>query len=150
MEKLDEIIAVAKTKEKWSASGKYNYGPIDYLEENILNQSCIDEKGLFSLKKYKALFDEYEKNVHRVTDWKTFLTYEYIKFDITVDVTELICTMARTFPETRNNQRKVLLHIGKLCAEDKMKNPVLNHAVLNESVRNLGMSTLQLLGLTLV
>ena len=150
MENLEEIIAVAKTKEKWSASGKYNYGPIDYLKEQIFSQSCLNEKGLFSLKKHEAMFDEYEKNIHRVTDWKTFLTYEYIKFDITVDVTELICTMARTFPETKNNQRKVLLHIGKLCAEDKNKNPILNHAILNKSVRDLGMTTYELLGFTLV
>lgn len=145
---LEEIIEVAKTKENWSASGKYNYAPIRFFEHEVMNQNMLDEKGKFSLKKFDEAFDRYEKNVHRVTDWKTFLTLEYCKFDIRVDVTALICTMKRTFPET--SQRSILLHIGTLLAEDKDKVPSLDHRILKESIRKLGMTTNELLGITLV
>ena len=144
---IEKIIEVAKTKELWSASGNYNYGPMEYFKKEVLNGNVLDENGKISWKKHESLFDLYEKNVHRVTDWKTFLTREYGNFDVYVDVTELICTMNRTFPET--SQRSILLHIGKLLVEDECKTPSLDHRVLKDCIREMGMTTYELLGITL-
>ena len=142
---LEKIIEVAKTKECWSRNREYNYGPIEYFRDKIVSSYILKEN--FSAETFENLLETYEKNVHLVTDWKTLLAHEYIKFDVRVNVTQLICTMSRTFPEV--DQRRILLHIGNLIAEDKNKVPFLDHCVLKESIRDLGMTTNELLGIEL-
>ena len=129
---------------------KYDYSTINNLKSEIFSKSILDENGKISWKKHEALFDEYEKEIGKQVDRETFLAYEYSKFDVHVDVTELLCTMKRIYPET--NQRWVLLKVGKFIAEDEKigstKSPVLNHAILAEPIREMGMTTYELLGLT--
>lgn len=130
---------------------KYDYSTIKRVESEIFSKSIFDENGKISLKKFEVLFDEYEKEIGKQVDRETYLAYEYSKFDFHVDVTELLCTMKRIYPET--NQRWVLLKVGNFLAEDEkngsIKSPILNHAILAKPIREMGMTTYELLGLTL-
>lgn len=130
---------------------KYDYSKIKVLKKEILETATSRWlKNEITKEVWEKSFDEYEKEIGRQVDRETFLAYEYCKFDYHVDVTELLCTMERCYPGI--SQRWVLLQIGKLIAEDSeigsTKNPYLNHNYLNESVRELGMCTTELLGLT--
>lgn len=89
-----KIITEALTKECWSANQKYNYGPIKFLRDKVL----------YAYGDYKKNFENYEKNIHRVTDAKTFFIYQLCSYDCIVDCTQLVCDMRRTFPKTSFEQ----------------------------------------------
>ena len=131
----------------------YDYSTIDRLKSEIIDAATTKwMRNQITKEQWEKSFEEYEKAISENVDRETFLAYEYSKFDVYVDVTELLCTMGRCYPKT--SQRWVLLKIGKFILEDEKiggtKCPRLNHNVLKDSIKNLGMSTYSLLGLTLV
>ncbi len=92
MASIEEIIATAKTKEKWSANHKFNYGPIDYLNDELVNKP----KGL---KATIEGLEEFKANVHRVTDAETYFVWQHCKYDIEVDADMLVVEMRMAFPD---------------------------------------------------
>lgn len=96
---LEQIIAEAKLQEKWTVNHNFNYGPIDYLKEKV-----VDNNASSTWKNYIASLDVYEKNVHKVTDAETFFVYEHCKYDIYVDADYMVCIMRRCFPEVSFKQ----------------------------------------------
>ena len=119
---------------------KNDYSAIEILEKEVL----YGERG-------KVNLEEFERRVGEQIDKETYLAYEYMKYDVYVDVTSLLCTMTRIYPNIL--QTWVLLKVGEFILEDaKMgsyKVPELNHAVLKESIRKDGLSTYRLLGIEL-
>ena len=119
---------------------KNDYSAIEILEKEVL----YGERG-------KVNLEEFERCVGEQIDKETYLAYEYMKYDVYVDVTSLLCTMKRVFPDVP--QRWVLLKIGKFILEDakigSYKVPHLNHTVLKKEVRELGLGTYGLLGIEL-
>ena len=99
MDNLNEIIAVAKTKEDWSVNHKWNYGPIEYLKEHIVSNDANTK-----FADFEKSYDKFWDNVHRVTDAETYFVYEHKSFDIYVDERRMVCIMRRTFPGVSINQ----------------------------------------------
>lgn len=89
---IEEIIATAKTKESWSVNHKFNYGPIDYLYEHVV-QKCAS--GLDAITK---AITEFEQHVHRVTDAETYFVWQHRKYDLIVRSNELVIAMRDAFP----------------------------------------------------
>lgn len=87
------IIETAKTKESWSANRKFNYGPIKYLYEQVV------EKCAPTLSAVTEAIAEFEKHVHRVTDAETYFVWQHCKYDIYVRSNELIVSMRDAFPD---------------------------------------------------
>lgn len=94
MATLEEIIEVAKTKEKWTINHAWNYGPIKYLYEQV-----VDNHADSKFENYMKSLDVFEQNVHNVTDAETYFVYEHSKYDIYVDADYMVCIMRRTFPD---------------------------------------------------
>lgn len=89
MANFRQIIAEAKTKESWSMSQKYNYGPIDYLQNAVLYNGGWSERNMRL----------YQKLIRFVTDAETYFVYLCIGFDIFVDCGQLYYEMQQSFPE---------------------------------------------------
>ena len=94
MQDLIEIIATAKTKESWCVSGKYNYGPIDYLQDKVM----------YADGEWKENFANFDKHVHEVTDARTYMVWLFKNYDIYVDCTRIASDMLRAFPEIETKQ----------------------------------------------
>ncbi|MBR4276503.1 MAG: hypothetical protein IKQ32_06015 [Prevotella sp.] len=94
MENIIEIIATAKTKESWSVSGKYNYGPIDYFHDKVL----------YADHNLQENFARFEQHVHEVTDAHTYMVWLFKDYDIYVDCTQIVCSMQRAFPNVSFEQ----------------------------------------------
>lgn len=90
---INQIVADAKTKEGWSGNGKYNYAPIKHLAKSIFNDG---HDGIH--------FNLFYTNVSKVTDWETYLAYEFNRFDIRVPITDLFYLMGRTFPSINEDE----------------------------------------------
>ena len=130
----------------------YDYSTINRLKKEIIDTATTNwMRGLISKEEWEESFTKYEKAIGENVDKETFLAHEYSRFDVYVDVTELLCTMQRCFPDA--DQRWILLKIGKfILADEKLgctKCPRLNHNILKDCIKDLGMSTNELLGLTL-
>ena len=76
---LADIISEARKQESRTASG-LNYGPIKYLRTHIL------------------YMNDYEANLHRVTDPDTYAAYLLSSYDVFVDETQVYCDIRRAFP----------------------------------------------------
>lgn len=128
-----------------------DYTTIKNLEKKILCKNVLDKNGKISWKKHEALFQEYETEIGKQVKPEVYLAYEYSKSDVYIDVTGLLCTMKKIYP--RLSQSWVLLKVGEFILEDaksgSSKVPHLNHAILDASIREMGMTTYKLLGLTL-
>ena len=94
MATLEEIIEVAKTKEKWTVGHVFNYGPIDYLRDHVVDNHA-DSKFVGYIKTLWVFW----KNVHKVTDAETYFVWEHCKYDIYVDGNEMVVAMRRAFPD---------------------------------------------------
>lgn len=94
MATLEEIIEVAKTKESWCIGHKFNYGPIDYLYKQVVDNNANSKFG-----DYMKSLEVFEQNVHRVTDAETYFAWEHCKYDLVVRSDYLILDMRRAFPE---------------------------------------------------
>ena len=88
-----KIIEEAKTKESWSANHKFNYGPIKYLYEQVV------EKCAPKLDVVEKAIAEFEKHVHRVTDAETYFVWQHCKYDLIVNSNYLILDIRHAFPE---------------------------------------------------
>ena len=105
--RLERIINEAKTKECWSVSGKFNYGPIKSFELGIFFNG---------FSKYKM--DVYYKNLRKVTDAKTYFAYEFLRFDIYVNCGHLFYLMGRAFPEIE--KETIFEWISELKGKDQV------------------------------
>lgn len=93
MATIEEIIATAKTKESWTINHAWNYGPIKYLYEQVV------EKCAPTLSAVTEAIAEFEKHVHRVADAETYFVWQHCKYDIYVRSNELIVAMRDAFPD---------------------------------------------------
>ena len=84
------IVEQAKKQVKKSASGDYNYGPIDYLHKELVQSAALDE-----LTERICLF---HKIVHKVTDAKTFFLWNFIRYDLLIDCRQLVWEVQQAFP----------------------------------------------------
>ena len=91
MATLEEIIEVAKTKESYNVTHEWNYGPIDYLHDELVNKAVGLNATIDGLKVFKA-------NVHKVTDAETYFVWEHRGFDIIVDADYMVVAMRQAFP----------------------------------------------------
>lgn len=80
---IKNIISNAMQQRKMSANGIYNYGPIEYLKQNI--NSTADPL-------------EFEKYIHLVTDINTYAVYCRLSYDVYIDRTRLFYDVRRAFP----------------------------------------------------
>ncbi len=85
---IEQIVKQAKTKESWSVNHRYNYAPIDYLAKEIFRGGTKRKQ-----------FNRYYRNLHKVTDAKTFFAYLFSRFDIYVWSASLVWAMSQAFPE---------------------------------------------------
>ena len=94
---IDKIIDAAKQQQKWSMNHKWNYGPIDYLKEHIIehHNGCTE---------YDRTTRMFLDNVHKVTDAETYFVYEHSAFDIYVDADLMVCKMRKAFPDVSFTQ----------------------------------------------
>ena len=86
---MADIISEAKQQEARTVSG-LNYGPIKYLRDRIL----YADNG----KTTAENMEEYENNLHRVTDADTYAAYLLSSYDVFVDETQVYCDLRRAFP----------------------------------------------------
>lgn len=86
--RTEQIVRLAKTKESWSANHKYNYAPIDYLAEEV-----------FKAGTKRIQFNRFYRNLHKVTDAKTYFAYMFKAFDIYVWSGSLVWGMSQAFPD---------------------------------------------------
>ena len=89
MSELKNIITAAKSCECWSQNRKYNYGPLDFLQRNVL----------YAEGDFKRNLRLYRKLIRFVTDAHTWFIYCYIGYDYHVDCEMLICEVQRVYPE---------------------------------------------------
>lgn len=94
---LEKIIETAKQQEKWNVTHEWNYGPIDYLKEHVIEHWS-------GWAEYDRTYDVFMNNVHRVTDAETYFVYEHKSFDIYVDADLMVCQMRRAFPDVSFKQ----------------------------------------------
>lgn len=87
-DELADIISQAKQAEKWSANGKYNYGPIESLRAAAYKHTTTAEE-------YTKFFDEH---LNEVTNAETYCVWLLRAYDITVDETQVFCDLRRAFP----------------------------------------------------
>ena len=87
-DELAEIICQAKQAEKWSANGKYNYGPIESLRAAAYKYTTTAEE-------YTKFFDEH---LNEVTDAETYCVWLLRSYDVFVDDTQVYCDLRRAFP----------------------------------------------------
>lgn len=87
-DELADIISEAKKAEKWSANGKYNYGPIESLRAAAYKHTTTAEE-------YTKFFDEH---LAEVTNAETYCVWLLRAYDITVDETQVFCDLRRAFP----------------------------------------------------
>ena len=103
---LADIISEARKQESRTASG-LNYGPIKYLRNNVLyaNNGRTTAENL----------NEYEANLHRVTDPDTYAAYLLSSYDLFVDETQVYCDILRAFPSLAFQQVCKLIadHMGE-------------------------------------
>ena len=87
-DELAGIISQAKQAEKWSANGKYNYGPIESLRAAAYKHTTTAEE-------YTKFFDEH---LNEVTNAETYCVWLLRAYDIIVDETQVFCDLRRAFP----------------------------------------------------
>ena len=90
---LADIISEARKAEKWSANGKWNYGPIDYLKAHVVVNTETTK-----WKDYDESLELFADNLHRVTDPETYCVSLIKDYDIFVDENYIVCAMRRAFP----------------------------------------------------
>lgn len=90
---LADIIREARKAEKWSANGKWNYGPIDYLKAHVVVNTETTK-----WKDYDESLELFADNLHRVTDPETYCVSLIKDYDIFVDEDYIVCAMRRAFP----------------------------------------------------
>lgn len=103
---LADIIREANRQESRTASG-LNYGPINYLRNNVLyadNGRTIAEN-----------MKEYESNLHHVTTPDTYAAYLLSAYDVFVDETQVYCDIRRAFPALtfREICKLICRHMGE-------------------------------------
>ena len=96
-EYMFHIISVAKTKESWSVNHKWNYGPIEYLHDILLQDAT-------TIKKAEQKWRTFNKNVHRVTDVETFFAWKFKNYDLVVDCGQLYFEVTEAFPGISREQ----------------------------------------------
>lgn len=89
---MEKIIEEARKQENWTIGNKFNYGPIKYFQEHVIDHW----KGW---AEYERTTDVFMDNVHRVTDAETYFAWEHSAFDIYVDADLMVCKMRRAFPD---------------------------------------------------
>lgn len=109
MVNFKEIIATAKKCQCWSMNHKYNYGPLDYLQREVLYKNGYSERN------HKL----YQKLVRFVTDAHTWFIYNFISYDYYVRCGQLIYKVQQSFPEV---SKQTIWHWIK---EEKMSHQVL-------------------------
>ena len=87
-DELADIISQAKQAEKWSANGKYNYGPIESLRAAAYKYTTTAEE-------YTKFFDEH---LNEVTNAETYCVWLLRSYDVFVDNTQVYCDLRRAFP----------------------------------------------------
>ena len=127
METLQEIISAARQQEKWSMNHKWNYGPIDYLHEHVIEQ----RKGM---KEYMRTYYEFMHHVHDVTDYETYFVWKHKNFDIYVDANLMVCSMSIAFPEVsfREVCRLLQKHEGPHQYTNAISKALVPKELLNE------------------
>ena len=123
---LEEIIETARRQENWSVNHKWNYGPIDYLKEHVIEHW----KGW---AEYERTCDVFMDNVHRVTDAETYFVYEHKSFDIYVNADLMVCKMRRAFPDVSFMQ--VVEWLNKHEERHQMTNPISKALIPKEYIQ---------------
>lgn len=85
---LTDIISEAKQAEKWSANGKYNYGPIESLRAAAYKHTTTAEQ-------HQQFFNDH---LAEVTNAETYCVWLLRGYDINVDETQVYCDLRRAFP----------------------------------------------------
>lgn len=90
---IEKIVAEARQQEKWSVNKKYNYGPIEYLKQQICFNNLDDSRTI------EHRLNLFNVTLGRVTDAKTYFIYCFRAFDVYVCVSDLVHQMKCAFPE---------------------------------------------------
>lgn len=92
---IKKIVKDALVKECWSANGKYNYAPIKHLKTEVFKDG------------YKRRqFNRFYRNLHKVTDARTYFAYLFRRFDIYVWCGDILYCMNQSFPDVSDDTVK--------------------------------------------